>query len=38
MSSQAANARIAVIDNDSGFLQVLTRRFDAGGWEYRIHS
>jgi DNA-binding response OmpR family regulator len=27
-----------VIDDDSGFVRVLTRRFDAAGWEYRIHS
>lgn len=38
MSSQHGVARIAVIDNDSGFLRVLTRRFDAAGWEYRVHS
>jgi len=38
MSSQHGTARIAVIDDDSGFLRVLTRRFDAAGWEYRVHS
>ena len=27
-----------MIDNDSGFLHVLARRFDAAGWEYRVHS
>ncbi len=27
--------RIAVIDNDSGFLQVLDKRLDRLGWEYR---
>jgi two-component system response regulator RegX3 len=27
-----------VIDNDSGFLRVLTRRFDNASWEYRVHS
>jgi DNA-binding response OmpR family regulator len=27
-----------VIDSDAGFLRVLTRRFDAAGWEYRIFS
>jgi DNA-binding response OmpR family regulator len=27
-----------VIDDDSGFLHVLGRRFDAAGWEYRVHS
>ena len=38
MNSQHAAVRLAVIDNESGFLRVLTRRFDAAGWEYRIHS
>lgn len=28
--------RIAVIDNDSGFLQVLTKRMDGAGWQYRV--
>ena len=28
--------RIAVIDRDSGFLQVLTRRLDRLGWEHRV--
>lgn len=27
-----------MIDNESGFLRVLTRRFDAAGWEYRVLS
>ena len=26
-----------MIDDDSGFLRVLARRFDAAGWEYRVH-
>jgi len=30
--------RVAVIDDDSGFLRVLARRFDAAGWEYRVHG
>jgi DNA-binding response OmpR family regulator len=38
MNSQTATVRLAVIDNDSGFLRVLTRRFDTAGWEYRVHS
>ena len=38
MNTQHGIARVAVIDNDSGFLHVLTRRFDAAGWEYRINS
>ncbi|MEA2166961.1 MAG: hypothetical protein QOF76_261 [Solirubrobacteraceae bacterium] len=28
--------QIAVIDNDSGFLQVLSKRLDGLGWQYRI--
>ena len=28
--------QIAVIDTDSGFLQVLGKRMDAAGWQYRI--
>jgi two-component system response regulator RegX3 len=38
MNSQPGTVRLAVIDDDSGFLRVLTRRFDAAGWEYRVHS
>src|SRR3954453_23780189 len=30
--------RLAVIDNDSGFLRVLARRLDAAGWEFRVSS
>lgn len=32
----AAPLRIAVIDTDSGFLQVLSKRLDRLGWEYRV--
>jgi DNA-binding response OmpR family regulator len=28
--------RLAVLDRDSGFLQVLTKRLDRLGWEYRV--
>src|SRR5947207_13807586 len=28
--------RIAVLDRDSGFLQVLGKRLDRLGWEYRV--
>jgi DNA-binding response OmpR family regulator len=38
MNSHTGTVRLAVIDNDSGFLRVLTRRFDAADWEYRVHS
>jgi DNA-binding response OmpR family regulator len=27
--------RIAILDNDSGFVQVLNKRLDAAGWEYQ---
>jgi DNA-binding response OmpR family regulator len=35
---QDSPLRVAVIDNDSGFLQVLSKRFGAAGWEYRVLS
>ena len=38
MTTQPGIVRIAVIDTDSGFLRVLAKRFDAAGWDYRIHS
>ena len=38
MSTQPGTVRLAVIDDDSGFLRVLTRRFETAGWEYRILS
>ena len=38
MTTQPGTVRIAVIDTDSGFLRVLAKRFDAAGWDYRIHS
>ena len=28
--------RVAVLDRDSGFLQVLTKRLERLGWEYRL--
>ena len=31
-----APARIAVLDSDSGFVQVLTKRLEAGGWQHRV--
>ena len=38
MTSKSATVRLAVIDDDSSFLRVLSRRLDADGWEYRVHS
>jgi DNA-binding response OmpR family regulator len=38
MNSQAGTVRLAVIDDDSAFLHVLARRFEAAGWDYRVHS
>lgn len=35
-SLTAAPLRIAVIDNDSGFLQVLGKRLERLGWEHRV--
>jgi DNA-binding response OmpR family regulator len=38
MNAPPGTVRLAVIDTDSGFVRVLTRRFDAAGWEYRMLS
>ena len=35
-ASGAVSPRIAVIDTDSGFLQVLTKRLERLGWEHRV--
>ena len=35
-SSGAPEGRLAVVDGDSGFLQVLTKRLDRIGWEHRV--
>ncbi len=35
-NSSAASMRIAVLDRDSGFIQVLSKRLDRLGWEYRV--
>src|SRR5271154_7477645 len=32
----AASMRIAVLDRDSGFIQVLSKRLDRLGWEHRV--
>ncbi|MBA2240447.1 MAG: response regulator transcription factor [Solirubrobacterales bacterium] len=37
-SASSRTMRVAVIDSDSGFLRVLTRRFESNGWEYRVFS
>ena len=38
MTSQNRKPRVAIFDSDSGFLKVLTRRLEAGGWDYRVFS
>ncbi len=38
MNVSPGKPRLAVIDTDSGFVRVLTRRLDAAGWEYRVFS
>jgi DNA-binding response OmpR family regulator len=38
MSQSHGTIRLAVIDDDRGFVRVLTRRFDVAGWEYRVHT
>jgi DNA-binding response OmpR family regulator len=34
--SQPAPIRIAVLDSDTGFLQVLSKRLEGAGWQYRV--
>jgi DNA-binding response OmpR family regulator len=36
VSSNASPLRIAVLDRDSGFIQVLSKRLDRLGWEHRV--
>src|SRR3954452_247585 len=36
MSPTPSPARIAVLDSDSGFVQVLTKRLEAADWRYRV--
>jgi len=36
MSPTPSPARIAVLDADSGFVQVLTKRLETAGWQYRV--
>jgi len=38
MTSAPGTVRLAVIDADSGFVRVLSKRLDAAGWEYRVLS
>jgi DNA-binding response OmpR family regulator len=35
-SASGASLRIAVLDRDSGFIQVLSKRLDRLGWEHRV--
>ena len=35
-AADAAPLRLAVIDTDSGFLQVLTKRLERLAWEHRV--
>jgi len=35
-TSGGSSIRLAVVDSDSGFLQVLTKRLDAVGWAHRV--
>jgi DNA-binding response OmpR family regulator len=38
MTNQAETNRLAVIDTDSGFIKVLTKRLEAAGWQHRVLS
>jgi DNA-binding response OmpR family regulator len=35
---QPGTVRLAVIDTDTGFVRVLTKRLEAAGWEHRVFS
>ncbi len=36
MTTTQAPVRLAILDSDSGFLQVLTKRLGAAGWQHRV--
>ena len=36
MNQARSTLRVAVIDNDSGFIRVLTNRMDSAGWQHRV--
>ncbi|MFL5820165.1 MAG: response regulator transcription factor [Solirubrobacteraceae bacterium] len=36
VSDQGSSVRLALIDSDSGFLHVVTRRLESRGWHYRV--
>jgi DNA-binding response OmpR family regulator len=38
MSSPSAQLRLAVVDDDSGFIRVLVNRLEAAGWHFRVGS
>src|SRR5688572_28835121 len=38
MISPPGTVRLAVIDTDSGFVRVLSKRLEAAGWEHRTLS
>lgn len=38
MSNQPGAVRLAIIDTDTGFVRVLTKRLEAAGWEHRVLS
>ena len=38
MTTQNGTIRLAVIDADSGFVTVLSKRLDAAGWEYQVRA
>jgi len=38
MTTQPGANRLAVIDTDSGFIRVLTKRLEVAGWQHRVLS
>ena len=36
MTPDATSIRLAIVDVDSGFVRVLTKRLESHGWQYRV--
>src|SRR3954468_20323339 len=36
MTMESSPVRLAILDVDSGFLQVVGKRLDVAGWQYRV--
>jgi DNA-binding response OmpR family regulator len=38
MSNSSGQLRLAVVDNDSGFVRVLANRLETAGWQFRVQA